>query len=600
MILVNSERTVCRIDLPLLSAQRHSNSGTVVLILMKSFGFRLDNRSELLAILDLAPSCEDDDILKAAWSAWREEMPTKLRGSFAFCLIDQEEDCVFIVRDPLGLAPIYYFCSSQYLVIGSSSKLVRSMVPCALAQNELMLADFVAGAVIEKCQTFFDGIFRLPPGSTRKFTQSSSEAKEYWSLGRVTFDHPLNQEPQVFRELFDRSVDNCFVSGSTVLMLSGGLDSSSIAGSLSSKGKRGHKIPCLSRTYSDTKGWTDSEYLEDMYRFLPLEKTTVPSDDHNPLDDLDFWLDALDGPYISPGHSVSFQLRKMAKSMGYSVVLCGEGGDEVVSHGFGRLNELARSGNWISLWRESSASAGMAHTSKFRVFRPYLVHMPLYRLLRRLKAKVARSEQPASTVPDFSDRRYLSSSFQNKIDRARYSRNFSNTARDHDDRQLQIEALSSALLPSVLETHAVCSEACGVETRMPFYSQELIEFSVSLPSHWKLRHGVSRYILRKAMEGDLPASVLSRKDKFNFAGNFIRGLIQHPRRLLELSDPAVNDIGHYANVDLVNEIRQRIANKPDELSWKEALFIWRVAVLSLWLSICKRELTPPDDLIEID
>lgn len=599
MIRINSKRTVCRIDYPIFPPKPIFGVVGQNLILIRSFGFRLDNRSDLIVKLSLDRACDDDDILNAAWSTWGEEMPTQMRGSFAFCLVDREAECVFMARDPLGVSPLYYHASDERLIIGSSSKLVRSLIQDSLPVNDLMLADFVAGASIEKEQTFFDGILRLQPGHTHTFTRGNREPKKYWSFAEAAFDPPEIPEETVFRELFDRSVGNCFEKGSTILMLSGGLDSSSIAGSLASKGVQGAELPCISMTYQNTKEWRDSAHLSALSDCLNLNPIRVPSDEHNPLDKMDFWLDVLDGPYIMPGHSVSFRLRLIAKSQGYDVVLCGEGGDEVVSHGLGRFNELAKSGEWISLWRECSAFSGASFRAKFRAFKPYLVHIPFYRFLRATRKRLFPSKRPASSQLRFIDRNFLSESLMKSLDASRYEFKPAISTRNHDDKQLQREALSSAVLPSVLEVNAICSEAVGVETRMPFYNQELIEYSLSLPSVWKLRHGLSRYILRKAMEGDVPASVLSRTDKFDFSGNFMRGLLKNPEELLELSDPQHNEIGRYVNTELVNSIRNKIQTVPDELGWIEALFIWRVAVLSLWLRISGQKISPPSDLIEI-
>ena len=599
MILANVDKTICSVKFPLSLGECSQALPEEVVILIKSFAFRLDNRRDLISQLKLEDSSNDDEILKAAWLEWREEMPAHLRGSFAFCLLDRNSESLFAARDPLGLSPLYYFSSDEQLVIGSSSRLVRSMVHANLQCNDLMLADFIAGATLEKEQTFFKGLFRLPPGHTLNFSQYGSNVHQYWSFADARSDIQNVSEEKNFRELFDRSVEDCFVKGSTILMLSGGLDSSSIAGALASKGVRGEDLPCVSMTYERTTEWNDSKHLSEMSEFLQVDKISVPSDEHDPLDNLDYWLDVLDGPYISPGHSVSVRLRQIAKARGFEVVLCGEGGDEVVSNGFGRLNELAMSQKWLSLWNECGSLAKFYPKSQIQLFKPYLSHFPAYRALRSIRYRLFGAKKSTSTKLKFIDWRFLSDRMKGVIDSARYEVKSVVSRRHHTERQLQLEALSLASMPSVLEAHAICSEAVGVETRMPFYNQDLIEHSLSLPSEWKLRGGLSRYILRKAMEGDVPASVLSRTDKFDFSGNFMRGLLKDPDKLLELSDPEHNDIGRYVNTELVNNIRNKIETVPDDLGWIEALFIWRVAVLSLWLRISARKISPPTDLIEI-
>merc|ERR1711916_378765 len=96
----------CRIDYPIFPLRSIPGFAAENLIVTRSFGFRLDNRSELIFELNLDRASDDDDILKSAWSTWGEEMPVQMRGSFAFCLVDREAECVFMARDPIGVSPL--------------------------------------------------------------------------------------------------------------------------------------------------------------------------------------------------------------------------------------------------------------------------------------------------------------------------------------------------------------------------------------------------------------------------------------------------------------------------------------------------------------
>ena len=605
MISVNARRTVCIVSKESLvpdgtitnSAEHGADRVDAVLILTKSFAFRLDNRETLIAELGLNNTSTDDEILASAWVKWRERMVTQMRGAFAFSLIDKVSGKLFVARDPLGVSPLYYFTDDAIFVIGATSKQVRSVVKKNLLRNDLMLADFVAGACLEKEQTFFQGILRLLPGHWKVVTRKKQTSQQYWSLESIAMSNGGATAHKTFRKLFDEAVARCFVERKTTLLLSGGLDSSAIAGSLTSSGVSGDEFPCLSLTYHHTKEWRDHRYLKDVTRALNKESIEVESDFHDPLKDMSHWLEVMDGPYLPHGFSVSARLWRRAKSEGSMFVLSGHGGDEVVSYGLGRLNELAKLRRWLTLWKECGAIAGIYHQSRVGMFSRYLDHIPILRRVRR-KLLVA-AKNPSEVSYGAIDKRYLSDQLANHSLCGRYELIPVSNRLGHDDRAVHLESLMSPLQPVSLEAFAICSEASGVETRMPFYDQELVEFCFSLPSDWKLRDGFSRYILRKAMHGDLPKSVLSRKDKFDFAENFRLGLLKEPSKLLELTSPENSEIEEFVNIRLLGSIREKLLKNCDDVSLVEARFLWRVAVLASWFKICERETLEPVELKEV-
>ena len=157
----------------------------------------------------------------------------------------------------------------------------------------------------------------------------------------------------------------------------------------------------------------------------------------------------------------------------------------------------------------------------------------------------------------------------------------------HDERMLHEEILSSPIIPTALEVLALSSQAAGVDTRLPFYNVDLLEFSISLPSHWKLRNGKSRYILRSAFEADLPAQTLVRQDKFDFAPAFIAGLREHREKVLDLTDPAFADRWSLVNRMRLENARNLLHHDGTAIGNSDAFFLWRVAVLGMWSSISR-------------
>jgi len=177
------------------------------------------------------------------------------------------------------------------------------------------------------------------------------------------------------------------------------------------------------------------------------------------------WLTVMDGPFLRYGHSVSFKLLPIAKALGFTEIYSGHGGDEIVSYGTGRLNELAKEKKWLTLWREVKLLAKTYERNPYAFFYQYRLHFNIFRA-------------------------------------------------------------------TSLEVFALCAEASDVTVHMPFFDRDLGEFCLSLSSDLKLRHGLTRYILREGMKNIMPESVRLRKDKFDFSSNFKNGLFADPGELL--------------------------------------------------------------------
>lgn len=591
MIACSHDREVAVATLPLDAPPSDSVASGPRLIFV-STGFRLDNRSQLAGKLSMPEDADDEAILTAGWQEWGEALPDRLRGAFAFALYLPDTAAIFAARDIFGLCPLYYALSDGHLTLASTCRAVRSLQTKAPHPNELMLADFVNGVSLEHSQTFFEGIYRLPPAHhmSVKLETTGVATHRYWAMGDVARDVSPDDAPQRFRRLFDNAVTNCITAKTPALLISGGMDSSSIAASMRALNTDA-KCHAAAMTFPDTADWHDGPYLREISKSAALDLIEVPSEEHDPLEDMETWLEAMDGPYLPYGHSISFRLVPLLGEKGFDCVLSGHGGDEIVSHGFGRLNELALGGRWLRFWRESTAAAHLYEnfrTSRWTILRRYLSHFQLIRLWRWLRSKIGTQSAPPAAPST-----WLSAPLAQRLGPQRYQIRQAATRRDHNERMLQEEAMGLALQPQSLEVYAVCAKLADVEMRFPFYDRDLFEFSLSLGSDWKLRNGFSRYILRAAMGDDLPSAIRQRVDKYDFARHFIDGLKKVRNKVLSLTDPERGTFTHLVNLEKLAHARDTLATNDAGLDRDECFFLWRVAVLGIWLDIAKRPITKP-------
>ena len=557
----------------MLGAADGDTSAAVVFI---SSGTVIDNRIELAGRLGLDDSVGNEPLLLTAWHRWREGMADHLRGAFAFAIYDAVSGSLFMARDIFGRAPVFFYVDADHVVAGATSRIARAIAPVTMPLDRRMCADFIHGIFVERTNSFFLGLERLPPAHWMKIDRDQVQTVRYWSPDAIAPRQALADAPEQFREIFDRAVDRACGGHNPALMLSGGLDSSAILGSIMARDVLAKAPDCLSKTYRKSGNWVDAPFIEVLQRQFDLSVTEIPCDDHDPLADMEFWLDVLDGPYVSYGHSVASQLLPIARDMGHDCVLSGHGGDEIVSYGMGRINELAVHRRWLRLWIETKGMTGLSGQSRVRVLRKYLTHYPRYRAVER---RIQRRFPDRAIVEDPA----LPDPLIETLDPARYTIGSVMDRIDHDEHMIHVESLENPVQPLALETIGQCSRAVGLETAMPFYDRELVELTLSLPSEWKLRNGFSRYVLRRAMAERLPDRVVRRRDKFDFTNAFVAGLVKHREKVLALTADANGILSEYVNLSRLSSVRDRLSSPDPSMPPADARFIWRCAVFAMWL-----------------
>ena len=148
----------------------------------------------------------------------------------------------------MGLSPVYYALTDDFIAIGATSRDVRSILPKTISADSNMLADFIAGHFRDTEATFFEPIKRLPPATYLTLSPNQVNKRQYWDLSNVPLQKTIQSPVDTFRRLFDSSVHNLNVPQKTGVMLSGGQDSSAITASLSTKIVSPHTLPCHSMT----------------------------------------------------------------------------------------------------------------------------------------------------------------------------------------------------------------------------------------------------------------------------------------------------------------------------------------------------------------
>lgn len=541
---------------------------------------RLYNRAELLEQVRCSSALSDAELIVAAYEAWGEECATRLLGDFAFALWDRRRQALFCARDHFGVRPFVYAEIPAGFCFASESQAVRVISGAATIDRQ-RIADYVAGLAPDDQTTWFVGVQRLPAGHTLLFERGRAQLRCYWRPQATTPSRADASEE--FRHRLSASV-KVRTSEDSGVLLSGGLDSSTVA--LLAVRTR-PKLPTFSLVFDDPGLRDERRYIDDALRCGEFAPTFIDASHTGALDDFDAVLTEHDGPILAPGIATSRQLCRAAANAGVASILDGHGGDEVVSHGFARLSELARAGDWSRVWRNARAESDLYGARHLDVFLAYWVHLgplrSLFGAANRLRSRGARMVGAAASPPAW--RRWLDPAFarESGIDerwrKARAERVGHNTEAAH-----HVAALGAPIRAHALEVLDRVAAHAGLEARYPFFDKGLVEFSLSLSAAQKLDDGWGRLILRKAMEGVLPPSIQWRRDKFDFTPSLAQTLItRHKAMLDEIILGGAGDLDGIVDKNALRATYRSVAAASGNAKGADVHALWRCAALALWL-----------------
>lgn len=542
---------------------------------------RIDNAVQLAARLGLPSDNEPTALILHLYRSVGLDCTDLLEGDFAFVLWDAPRRRIVAARDRFGVKPLYMAEDGDGIVLASD----LGRIPLRFRRDfsDVAAASYLAGIVPDDTATFFARVKRLPPAAIFVRDRGGTCVRKYWKLQyRSCSPEPAASHAEHLRELLDRSVCRR-LAGAKVpgTLLSGGLDSSSIAGLLRDRCEM--HVPTFSLVFSEP-GLAEKEHIESVLglggfeaHFLDGAKAAA-----GPFTHLTQMLQEMHEPFLAPNLAAMRPLFAAARERGVDLLFDGHGGDEVVSHGFELLPRLARDGEWLALWR------ALAAADTFGQQRPrlFLQHLRRHKRGRSrwLTGPLSRLLGADRDLPQFSPLDLVDADFAHETDlRDRIASTRSTrhgaalTEQDHHLARLTgpTQAYGFEILDRI-------NRAAGIEGRYPFWDREVVEFCLSLPVETKLAEGWSRLVLRRAMEPVLPSSVVWRRDKIDFSGAILRGMIGDPARTVDRALGGC-ELEGYLDLSRARNCWSELTARPKQADARKIQAIWRFAVFAAWL-----------------
>jgi asparagine synthase (glutamine-hydrolysing) len=526
-----AHRRLSIVDLATGHQPMSNGDGSIQIVYNGEIYDHAERRPELEARGYVFATRSDTEAIVHLYEEFGRRCVDYLRGMFAFAIWNRRERELFIARDRLGVKPLYYVHDDDgSLFFASEIKALLAAKAVRPQLNVPALPDYLANRATSGDATLFAGVRRLPPGHTLRWKDGKIEVERYWDVdpgaGGNDDGRTVTGYVDEWRELFRTSVRLRLMSDVPLgMFLSGGIDSSAIAAVMSRM--VAEPIRTFSVAFNDPEA-NELEYARTVAQAFRTEHHEVlvePSDFAAALPHLIWHEDEpLGHPASVPLYFVSQLARRHVK-----VVLTGEGSDELLAGYYRYRTTLANLAAGRIYHRFSTdavrrlvrqAAAGVAPASLARKLpRTFLWRPPDIEALYFDNFSVfTRGMQQELLSRDLRDRVGL----VNPYDEMR--RYFDAPASASLLQRLLYTDLKTYLHELLMKQDQM-SMAASVESRVPFLDHKLVEFSTALPDRLRLRGWTTKYVLREAMRGLLPESILRRR-KMGFPvplGRWFRG-----------------------------------------------------------------------------
>lgn len=488
-------RRLAIIDLSPDGAQPMANEdGSLRLVFNGEIYNYVELMEELKGLGHTFLSHSDSEVILHAYEEWGRDCLSRLNGMWAFALYDGRSSTLFLSRDRLGIKPLYYTIIKGSFFFASEIKALLEPGGTGEQPDDGMLLDFLAwGAADHTSRTMFAGISQVLPGHCILLAHGSEVTQaRYWDMtvSPAFFSSPEEdgKAAGAFLSNLDAAVRIHLRSDVPVgTCLSGGLDSSTLA-VLINRIIAQEPVPQIAgRQKTFSACFADKRFDESRFVDIIVKETGVESHCLTPGPGR-FFPDAAHLLYINDEPFAALTLYSqycvMREASGHvKVVLDGQGADELLAgylaYQYSHIRGLVR-----NLHPAAAVSELLGTVRHHSGFISYAIREFFRRSSRRryLKGDIRRGYRYRGGLPE-----------------------------------VLREDLLSKNLPYLLHWEDRTSMAFSIEARVPYLDYRLVEHVSSLPQDQKIRHGITKFVLRMAIKGLVPEAVRCRMDKKGFS-----------------------------------------------------------------------------------
>jgi asparagine synthase (glutamine-hydrolysing) len=521
----------------------------------------------------------DTEVLVHLYEEVGTAMVDQLRGMFAFAIWDERASRLTIARDRLGIKPLYYWVTDGGVAFASE---LRSLLVLPDFPGEVdpeAVREYLALGYVPDPGCIFAGVRKLPPGHVLTWDAARGvETRRYWTPVRP--ESPVADDAEAVEELRRLIADavGSHLESDVRLgaFLSGGIDSSTVVAQMTRLSST--RVETFSIGFDDP-AFNEAPHAAAVAKALGTKHTElIVRPDADAL--VEQVVRSYDEPFGDSSALPTMLVSQLARRH-VTVALSGDGGDELFG-GYTRYAELEGRRELPAFARALARAVGV------RLPQSAFGRNRLLDLARARRGRYAATVAQALPVREGGVLRDADESLS--LDRL-LDRWFDPAAGRDFLTQMTLVDLESYLPGDILTKVDRASMSASLEARVPLLDHPLVEFAVALPARFKRRDGTGKWILREAIKGLVPDSVLEQP-KRGFAvplSRWFRNELRH--RLDTLQRPERRVYEYVEHEAVVRLVREHVTGRRDH-----SALLWRVLVLDLWLNALGRgELAKPSN-----
>lgn len=481
-------------------------------------------KDELISRGHIFKTKTDVEVIPHMYEEYGLDFPKKLNGQFAIALYDKKMQSVILVRDHVGICPLFYTITDGRVVFASEIKAILEYPGIERRLNLTAVDQLMNYPGVVSPNTFFKNIFSLKPGHISYIKQEENiKDIEYWDIEYSKDEIDLGEEYYIenLRELLKKAISRRLIADVPIgFYVSGGLDSSVVACYI------GKYMLNSYYSFSAEMGETDideSRFQELVHECVKSKHYKVKVTENEIWDNIQKVIYHAESAVKESYDTAAFLLSGLVSDSPAKAVLTGQGADEYFYGYVGYLIDTFRNMQKGRMTKEECELNEKLWGDPY--FQYERNHIEIRKTHMKLYSKNVRSE-----IEDFS------AFSDSPIDVKKVEGLSMQKRRSYIDNKLR---LSDHLLGEhgdrMFFSHSV-------EGRHPFLDRELIDFVMSIPDKYKLRGANEKYILKKAGQGIVPDEILKRK-KFPFQAPGMSSMIKNGARMDWIDDSLIRKYG---------------------------------------------------------
>jgi len=516
----------------------------------------------------------DTEVVLKAFMSWGVKCLQKFNGMFAFALWDQQLEKLWLVRDRLGIKPLYYSHKGSNLVFASE---VRALLASSLVERTLdqaSIQDFLTYQTVHAPKTIVKDVFMLPPATYLEVTDNEVVQKEYWKPWHSVDSMPLVNVKGQIKELLTHSVDIRMKADVPFgAFLSGGIDSSLIVGII--REYLGKSIDTFNVSFGDSE-FSEAKYALEVANKFGSNHHEILLQPTDFLESLPEALQAIDHP--SGDGPNTWVVSRATKKEGISMALSGLGGDELFAgyDVFKRIPYISEK-NWILSFPKGirTAIGGALSLAKpgiqskktteileadyfdlehlYPIFRKVLLDSEVKRIYKShgYQNRVTAILQDLEQYPDFSKLPVLS--------------------------RISIAEMSTYMQNVLLRDSDQMSMAHALELRVPFLDHRLVELATQISDQDKYPTTPKRLLI-ESFPDLLPNSIVNRP-KMGFVLPWEHWL-KNDLRKMAVENIELLGSSESFHATALHDLWKRFEKGDPSVTWSR---VWPLIVLADWM-----------------